>query len=82
METPYPVDLQVHSTFSDGTDTPAELVAKAAQRGICVLALTDHDSVLGIDEAITAGTRHGVTIVPALEFSTTADRRRDLLDIN
>jgi predicted metal-dependent phosphoesterase TrpH len=78
----YPVDLQVHSTCSDGTDTPAELVAKAARAGIRVLALTDHDSVLGVDEATAAGKAQGVTIIPALEFSTTPDPENDLLDIN
>ncbi len=82
VDAPFPVDLQVHSTCSDGTDTPAALVAKAARLGVRVLALTDHDSVLGIDEALAAGATHGVEIVPALEFSTTADTARDLLDIN
>ncbi len=82
VDATFPVDLQLHSTCSDGTDTPAALVAKAAALGVRVLALTDHDSVLGIDEALAAGTTHGVEIVPALEFSTTADAARDLLDIN
>lgn len=78
----YPVDLQVHSTRSDGTDTPTELVRQAAQVGVQVLALTDHDSVLGVDEALNAGAHFNVTIVPALEFSTLNERARDLLDIN
>lgn len=78
----YPVDLQVHSTRSDGTDSPADLVALAAARGVTVLALTDHDSVLGVDDAVAAGRRHGVTVVPALEFSTMSERERDFLDIN
>ena len=78
----FPVDLQVHSTCSDGTDRPADLVALAAARGVRVLALTDHDSVLGVDEAMAAGATHGVTVVPALEFSTTSEHARDFLDIN
>jgi predicted metal-dependent phosphoesterase TrpH len=78
----YPVDLQVHSTCSDGTETPAQLVAHAARRGVRVLALTDHDTVAGVDEAIEAGAQHGVTVIPALEFSTRSERERDLLDIN
>ncbi len=82
MTAAFPVDLQVHSTCSDGTDTPAALVAQAARLGVRVLALTDHDSVLGIDEALAAGAEHGVEILPALEFSTTANAARDLLDIN
>ncbi len=78
----YPVDLQLHSTASDGTDSPAALVALCAERGLRVLALTDHDSVLGVDEAIETGTRLGVRILPAIEFSTENDEDHDLLDIN
>ena len=51
----FPVDLQVHSTASDGTDSPTALVQLAAARGVRVLALTDHDSTLGVDEAMVAG---------------------------
>lgn len=78
----YPVDLQLHSTASDGTDSPADLVRLAAARGIRVIALTDHDSVIGIDEAIAAGRECGVHVLPALEFSTRSQRELDLLDIN
>jgi predicted metal-dependent phosphoesterase TrpH len=78
----YPVDLQVHSTASDGTDTPTALVQLAAARDIRVLALTDHDSLLGIDEALQAGKEAGVWIVPALEFSTRSEPERDYADIN
>ncbi|MCB0052738.1 MAG: hypothetical protein KDE24_24710, partial [Caldilinea sp.] len=51
----YPVDLQLHSTASDGTDSPADLVRLAAARGIRVIALTDEDSVVGIEAAIATG---------------------------
>ncbi|MCB0114080.1 MAG: PHP domain-containing protein [Caldilineaceae bacterium] len=78
----YPIDLQCHSTFSDGTETPTELVTHAARLGIGVLAITDHDSVLGVAEALDAGAQHGVHVIPAIEFSTTSDRARDFLDIN
>jgi predicted metal-dependent phosphoesterase TrpH len=78
----FPVDLQVHSTASDGTDTPTTLVQLAAARGVRVLALTDHDSVLGVDEAMTAGRAAGVWVIPALEFSTLSERERDYADIN
>ncbi len=79
---PYPVDLQVHSNCSDGTDTPRELVAKAAAIGIRVLALTDHDSVLGVSEAQAHGAEAGVSVIPAIEFSTASDRARDFLDFD
>lgn len=79
---PYPVDLQVHSNCSDGTDTPRELIAKAAALGIRVLALTDHDSVLGVSEAQAHGAEAGVCVLPAIEFSTASDRARDFLDFD
>lgn len=79
---PFPIDLQVHSTRSDGTETPTELVEHAARLGIRVLSLTDHDSVLGVDEALVAGERLGVRVIPAIEYSITGERQRDLLDIN
>jgi predicted metal-dependent phosphoesterase TrpH len=78
----YPVDLQLHSTASDGTDSPAALVQLAAQRGVRVMALTDHDSVLGVDEALIAARASGVWVLPALEFSTRSEKERDYADIN
>jgi hypothetical protein len=82
MADAYPVDLQVHSTCSDGTDAPEAVVARAAAAGVRVLALTDHDSVDGVAAAIAAGRRHRLQVVPALEFSTRSEGARDLLDIN
>lgn len=78
----YPVDLQLHSTASDGTDTPTALVELCAARGVHIIALTDHDSVLGIDAAIEAGQTLGVQVVPALEFSTRSEPERDFQEVN
>lgn len=78
----YPVDLQVHTAYSDGTDTPQELVVKAALAGIRVLAVTDHDSVLGVAAAQACGRQAHVRILPAIEFSTASEHERDFLDIN
>ncbi|MBB1255140.1 PHP domain-containing protein [Streptomyces alkaliterrae] len=66
------IDLHTHSTASDGTDTPAELVAKAAAAGLDVVALTDHDTVAGHDEAIAA-LPTGLTLVTGTEFSCRLD---------
>ena len=63
------IDLHTHSNCSDGSMTPTELVAHAASRGVSAIALSDHDTVAGIDEAIKAGEKYGVEIVPAIEFS-------------
>lgn len=65
-----PIDLHTHSNVSDGTQTPAELVREAADVGLEVLALTDHDSSGGWAEAMTEGARVGVSIVPGIELST------------
>jgi predicted metal-dependent phosphoesterase TrpH len=65
------IDLHTHSTISDGTDTPAGLVAAAAQAGIDVLAITDHDTFGGWAEAAEAVPEHGVTLVRGIEVSCT-----------
>lgn len=62
-------DLHTHSTASDGQYTPSELVGLAKERGIEVLALTDHDTVDGIGEAVRAGEKLGVRVLPGIELS-------------
>lgn len=63
------IDLHTHSRVSDGTDSPAELVGHAAEAGLDVVALTDHDTFAGLDEAVAAGARLGVEVVRGLELS-------------
>lgn len=69
-ETPAFVDLQVHTTASDGALTPTATVQAAAAAGLVAIALTDHDSVEGIDEGAAAGAPLGVRVVPGVELST------------
>lgn len=64
------IDLHVHSTGSDGTFAPADLVCEAKKAGLSAMALTDHDSVSGIGEAMQAGEKYGIEIVPGVELST------------
>jgi 3',5'-nucleoside bisphosphate phosphatase len=71
-------DLQSHSLHSDGALAPAEVVANAAAAGVEVLALSDHDTVDGVDEALAAGAQHGVTVIPATEVSAVFGRYEDL----
>lgn len=71
-------DLQSHSTHSDGELAPAEVVAAAARAGVELLALTDHDSVEGVEEGLAAATAHGIRLVPATELSTLDDAGEDL----
>jgi predicted metal-dependent phosphoesterase TrpH len=68
-------DLQAHSTHSDGALEAAEVVKRAAAAGVELLALTDHDTVSGVAEAIAAGERHGVRVVPAIEISAVDEGR-------
>jgi 3',5'-nucleoside bisphosphate phosphatase len=62
-------DLQSHSTRSDGALEPAAVVAAAARAGVKLLALTDHDTLAGVPEALQAGAEHGIAVVPAIEIS-------------
>jgi predicted metal-dependent phosphoesterase TrpH len=71
-------DLQSHSTHSDGALPPAEVVALAASQGVKLLALSDHDTVDGVDEALAAGREHGIAVVPATELSSVHDVHEDL----
>lgn len=72
------VDLHLHSTYSDGSLTPTELVAEAAALGLRAIALADHDNIDGIPEALAAGRRHGVEVIPAVELSVTWQDQADL----
>ena len=63
------IDLHTHSRVSDGTDTPTMLVMKAFQAGLDVIALTDHDTFDGVAEAMEAGKRIGVRVLPGIEIS-------------
>jgi predicted metal-dependent phosphoesterase TrpH len=74
------IDLHVHSSASDGVLRPQEVVELARYKGLSALALTDHDTLEGVEEARAAGERLGVTVVPgveiSLEFTGTADARK------
>jgi predicted metal-dependent phosphoesterase TrpH len=63
------VDLHVHTTASDGTESPTQVVAKAKALGLTAIAITDHDTVQGVDEGVRAGTNLGIDVVPGVEIS-------------
>src|SRR5215217_6108125 len=69
------IDLHTHSSVSDGTDTPEELVRKAAAAGLDVVALTDHDTFDGLNAAVAEGQRIGVQVLRGMELS--CSRRGD-----
>ena len=67
------IDLHLHTNASDGTFTPSELVEQAKAKHIVSIAITDHDTVAGIDEALEAGKKFNVEVIPGIEFSTEID---------
>ncbi|MCL7939649.1 PHP domain-containing protein [Halomonas sp. ATCH28] len=67
---PLTIDLHMHSTASDGTLPPAEVVALCRARGLTHMALTDHDTMDGIAEAQAAARREGIRLIPGTELST------------
>ena len=65
----FQIDLHAHTTASDGVFSPTQLVELAVERGLTTLGLTDHDTIDGLTEAMAAGQRLNVEIVPGVEFS-------------
>ena len=72
------IDLHIHSSFSDGAFSPTELVAIAVQQNVRVIAIADHDSVAGVEEATVAGTATGVTVLSAVELSVQFEEWQDV----
>jgi predicted metal-dependent phosphoesterase TrpH len=67
---PGAIDLHTHSSVSDGTETPGQLIRAAVSSGLGTIAITDHDSTAGWHEAFTAATGTGLTVIPGMELST------------
>jgi len=80
------IDLHTHSIYSDGSMTPAELVRHAKDEGLSAIALSDHDSIGGVAEAVEEGKRIGIEVIPAIELSAEAETETHILgyyiDIN
>lgn len=75
------IDLHTHTMASDGALTPTELVRHAASAQVGVLAVTDHDAVTGVDEAIAEGEKCGVSVIPGVEISVTHGRELHILGL-
>ena len=67
------VDLQVHTTFSDGTLTPTEVVKLAAAAKLKAVAITDHDTIDGVPEALAQGTRSRIEVIPGVEIGAACE---------
>lgn len=73
------IDLHTHSLMSDGSMTPAEVVREAKKAGLTAIALSDHDTVDGVREAMAEGEKIGVEVVPAIEFSVQSETETHIL---
>lgn len=62
-------DTHLHSTYSDGSNTPEQLVKRSVELGMNTIALTDHDTISGIDEFLAAGKKYGIQTIAGIEFS-------------
>ena len=67
---PGPIDLHTHSSVSDGTETPTQLIRAAVEAGLGTVAITDHDSTAGWQEAFGAAAGTGLRVIPGMELST------------
>lgn len=76
----YEVDLHIHSTCSDGSFTPREIVELAKAKGLKAIALADHDTVEGVAEA--AGEGSGIEVVPAVELSIKNEQEKDFVELH
>lgn len=75
------VDLHTHSSASDGQYPPAQLVEKAKKAGVELLALTDHDTINGLDEAVRAGAALGLPVLRGVELGASEDRHMHILGL-
>jgi hypothetical protein len=71
-------DLQLHSNASDGSDSPSEVVRRAARKGFSAIALTDHDTMDGVPEAAAEAAASGIELIPGCELSTLDDTERQI----
>ena len=78
----YTIDLHAHTTASDGTHSPTQLVERAVERGLHVLGIADHDTIDGLVEAIEVGEKLDLEIVPGVEFSLRHEYDKDFVGIH
>ena len=73
------IDLHTHSTYSDGTLTPTELICHGKEKQLRAIALTDHDTIGGLEEALAAGKRFGLEVIPGIELSSFGETEMHIL---
>ena len=78
----YKVDYHIHTNYSDGTYSPLEIVKKYHEEGYAIIAVTDHDTVGGVEEAVLAGKALDLRVVPAVELSSVRKKDGDRIEIH
>ncbi|MBQ2404275.1 MAG: PHP domain-containing protein, partial [Lachnospiraceae bacterium] len=73
------IDLHTHTVCSDGSMSPEELVRHAKNSGLTAVAVSDHDTADGVKEALAAGIKYGIEVVPAIELSAKSDTETHIL---
>ncbi|UCC19970.1 MAG: PHP domain-containing protein [Promethearchaeota archaeon] len=76
------IDLHLHSTASDGLDTPYQLIKKAIDLKLKAIAITDHDTIEGIEEFVTFGELKDIIVIPGIEISIRHEPNRELIDVH
>jgi hypothetical protein len=76
------IDLHIHSNKSDGLDSPNELVYKAKELGLKAIALTDHDTIDGVEEFLSAGENENLITIPGIEISIKHEPEREIKDVH
>jgi predicted metal-dependent phosphoesterase TrpH len=76
------IDLHLHTIASDGSETAETLVLKAKSLGLAAIAITDHDTIGSVREALAAGEKHGIEVIPGVEIGIAHDPDRHLIEID
>ena len=77
------IDLHLHSRFSDGLDTPSQLIDKALKLNLRAIALTDHDTIDGVDEFLSYGEdKEKLIVIPGTELSIRHEPEREIEDVH
>jgi hypothetical protein len=76
------IDFHLHSTGSDGLDTPSQLIDKAIELNLKAIALTDHDTIIGLEEFLSYGEKKDLIVIPGIEISIRHEPERELIDVH
>lgn len=76
------IDLHLHTYYSDGAESPERVVERASEAGYTLISITDHDGTGGIKEALAAGKKHGIEVLPGIELSSEFEAALGGLDAN